>query len=223
MSAGGVPRGASLAEMIAAVPPRDRDAYVDELLRTPALPRPAARAVQDDDELIDCIPSGVAGVVRALVAAEVGPDDVFVDVGAGLGTVAILAHLLTGARATGIEIQPALVGAASERARDLGIDGVAFVHGDARATLPEGTVYYLYTPFMGASMQRARDRLRAEAGMRQIAICTLGFDLGAAEWLRVVDDDSIFLTVHESVVPGVAPRRRSAVTTAWLRPLAELG
>jgi protein-L-isoaspartate O-methyltransferase len=227
-----VPRAATLARMVAAVHPRERDAFVDELLRTPPLPRPAARALRADDELIDCIPSGIAGVAAALLAAEVGPDDVFVDVGSGLGTVAVLAHLLTGARAIGVEIQPRLVEAARARAAALGLDlgpgvgpgvgvgGVSFVHADAREELAEGSVYYLYTPFVGDSMARAHARLHEIARSREIAICCLGFELARAPWLRVVDDDSIFLTVHETTVPGARRRTRSSAPLDHLRPLA---
>ena len=40
--------------------------------------------------------------------------DVFVDVGSGLGRAAALVHLMTGARAIGLEVQPALVAAARD-------------------------------------------------------------------------------------------------------------
>ncbi len=214
-----VPRGAELAALIAAAAPAERDAVVDVLLRTPALPRPAARVLRDDEELIDCIPSGLAAVAGALVAARVASDDVFVDVGSGLGTVAVLAHLLTGATAIGVEIQPQLVGAARARVRDLGLTGVTFVERDARLELPTGSVYYVYTPFIGSSMTRLAGRLSDVAARRQIAVCTLGFDLAPSDWLRVVDDDGIFLTIHESIVAGALPRPPGAAAT-YLHALA---
>ena len=51
--------------------------------------------------------------------------------GAGLGKAAMAVHLLTGARARGIELQPELVAAARAQARELGLDGVSFVETDA--------------------------------------------------------------------------------------------
>lgn len=219
-----IPRAQELSRAIADAPPRERDAFVDALLRTPPIPsvEPAGFA---DDELVGCIPSGIAAVARALVAAEVGPDDVFVDLGSGLGTVVVLAHLLTGAAAVGVEIQPRLVEAARRRAREVGLDegprGVAFIAGDARTVaLPRGTVFYLYTPFIGDALRRVCARLLAIAQERQIAICCLGFDLSPAGWLRVVDDESMFLTVYESDVAGAAPRRGRRTADPELRALA---
>lgn len=214
-----VPRGGMLARAIADHPAIERDTFVDVLLRTPALPRPSARALRDDDELVDCIPSGVAAVARALAQARVGPDDIFVDVGSGLGTVAVLAHLLTGATVIGVEIQPDLVAASRRRADDLGLTGVSFVEADARTALPRGSVYYLYTPCVGDSMARVQAQLLDIAQTQQIAICTLGFDLPPCASRRVVDDDSLFLTVHESVVAGATLRRRSELADPFLRTL----
>ena len=82
--------------------------------------------------------------MRALIAAEVGPDDVFIDIGSGMGKVTTLARVLTGARVRGIEYVRA--GGLAPR-----LDGVEYVHGDARkAPLDDGTVFFLYAPFTGA-------------------------------------------------------------------------
>jgi hypothetical protein len=52
---------------------------------------------------------------------------------------------------------------------------VTFVRQDARTTdLSVGTVFYLYTPFIGSILRTVLDSLRQQAASRQIRICTFG-------------------------------------------------
>jgi len=216
-------RGEPLARAIAAQPPHERDQFVDVLLGTGDAPSGDDPAVMKDPELIASIPSGVAAVADAILKARIGPDDVVVDVGSGAGRVALLVHLLTGAHAVGLEIQADLVDFARRRAAALRIDGgVHFVHGDAReGALPVGSVYYLYLPFVGRSMDRALERLAAVAQRQAIAVCALGVEL-RVPWLRTLDDSSLWLSVQESgAAEGEGPgRTRRPVPTlpslAWV-------
>ena len=73
-------------------------------------------------------------LLRMVDAADVRASDVFVDVGAGPGRAVAFVHLLTGAAAVGIEIQPALVRAARDLTSRLHLSRVSLVEGDA-ATL----------------------------------------------------------------------------------------
>lgn len=204
-------RGEALAAAIAARPPVERDRYVDALLGLEAQPAADEASVADDPELIRCVASGVSAIADAILKAGVGPRDVFVDVGAGCGRVAMLVHLLTGARAIGLEIQAGLVAFGAQRVADLGLEAVELRCGDAREVeLPEGSVIYLYLPFVGRSLDRVVGKLEALARRRGIAVCALGVELRRQPWLRPVDDTSLWMTVHESVIPGVALRPRAA-------------
>jgi hypothetical protein len=52
---------------------------------------------------------------------------------------------------------------------------VTFAQQDARtADLAAGTVFYLYTPFLGTILRAVLDALRREAASRPIRICTFG-------------------------------------------------
>ncbi len=101
--------------------------------------------------------------------------DVLVDLGSGLGHVPLLASICTSARAIGIEREPAYIDCARRSAQGLNLNNVTFLRQDARtADLSAGTVFYLYTPFVGTILRSVLDSLRREAARRQIRICTFG-------------------------------------------------
>lgn len=107
--------------------------------------------------------------------ASITPQDVVMDLGAGLGHVALLTAICTGARCIGIELQPAYVASARQCADALQVRHVEFIEQDVRqADLSEGTVFYLYTPFMGGILRKVLDMLKHEAQGRAIRLCTLG-------------------------------------------------
>ena len=57
----------------------------------------------------------VAWMTRQIIEhARIDATDVFVDIGSGIGRAAAIVHLLTGAKAIGVEIQPQLVRAARQ-------------------------------------------------------------------------------------------------------------
>jgi Histone methylation protein DOT1 len=125
------------------------------------------------------------------VARWVGPDDVFVDLGAGLGQVVLLAHLLTGAVARGLEIEPAFCEYARVCATGLGLTAVSFIEGDARVALYDsGTVFFMYTPFTGELLDIVFGLLQRESESRPFTVVTYGPITTAAarqSWLRPVD------------------------------------
>lgn len=204
-----VPRGEELARAIAEQPPAERDRFVDELLGLDGRPAVDDACVGDDPELIRCVASGVSAVADAVLKAGVGPGDLFLDVGAGCGRVAMLAHLLTGARAMGLEIQPTLVAFGRDRADRLGLEGVELRVGDARRdALPDATVVYLYLPFVGRSLSMVLARLRDMARRAPLIVCALGVELRHERWLRALDESSLWMTVHQSVESGPPPPRR---------------
>jgi len=172
-------RGDALREVILAVPPTRREAWVDVLLGLPQAP--------PDEALprggVPYLPAGVDEVLTVLAGVPVGPTDVFVDVGSGLGRVALLAHLLTGARAHGIEIQTGLTRSARRAAAELGLSEVSFQRADASDVAFEGTVFFLYSPLTGEALRRVLIALRDLADRQPIVLATVGFSLDHERWL----------------------------------------
>ena len=132
-------------------------------------------------------------------------DDVFFDLGSGLGQVVLLMRLLGGIRAVGVERDPAYCSFAHRCARDLNLSRVTFLNADARKVdYAEGTVFFLYTPFGGSIYDEVMVKLRATAVHRPIRVCTFGPctpDVAAEPWLRDVDghgDHQFTLAIFES-------------------------
>jgi SAM-dependent methyltransferase len=188
-------RGAALRERLLAVPARDRDAWVDQHLGfedvpadAPDLPRGA----------VPYLPCGVEEILALVEEAPLGPDDHFVDLGSGLGRVVVLAHLLSGARAEGVEIQEHLVRGARAHAAALGLGSVSFVHADAAASELDGSVFFLYAPCGGAMLAALLERLAAVARRRRIVVGTVGMALGRVAWLSPRPSSCVSLTLYDS-------------------------
>lgn len=102
-------------------------------------------------------------------------EDVFYDLGSGLGQVAILVNLLSGITTKGIEIEPAFCNYARDSASELNLPNVTFINIDARqADYSEGTIFFMFTPFRGEIMQEVLEILRKESLQRKIKIITYG-------------------------------------------------
>ncbi len=154
-------------------PPYDHlDTLVDGLLRVVLTPR-AQR--QPDPEMVYYQPTPARIVVDMVHRLSLGPDDVFYDLGSGLGRAPILVALTSEARAKGVEIEPAYVAYAQRRVKDLDIPRVEFITADARdVRYADATVFFLYTPFKGKILQRVLELLRHEARQRRVRVCTYG-------------------------------------------------
>jgi SAM-dependent methyltransferase len=108
------------------------------------------------------VPTPDRVVHEMLTLAEVSPDDVVYDLGAGDGRIVIAAARWRGARGVGIEIDPDLVRQARLDAERAGVaDRVRFESGDLfTADLRDATVVTLYlSPALNA---RLAPRLLAE-------------------------------------------------------------
>lgn len=104
---------------------------------------------------------------RILPESEVGPDDVFIDFGSGMGTVVFEAARYPFKRVIGVEIAPQLTRIAREviatqRGR-LRCQEVDLVSADATDyEFPnDSTVAYFFDPFTGVSFERVIERLIA--------------------------------------------------------------
>jgi hypothetical protein len=160
------------------------DDFVNGLLATGDTPQ---ETLAREPEMVYYQPTPARLVLEMIDRAGIDPDDLFVDVGSGLGQVPILVALLTGAEALGIERDPAYYTYAQHSAQALGVTNVRFANLDAReADYSAGTVFYLYTPFQGHMLQEVLARLQRGAGGRAVRICTYGpctHDVADAPWL----------------------------------------
>jgi SAM-dependent methyltransferase len=188
------------------VPAARRDAWLDLVFGLDELPDDGPQLPRGCTPYLPC---PVDAVLRMLEHAEVQSDDVFVDVGAGLGRAAALAHLLTGATSIGIEIQPELVRAARALARRLNVSRLSVVEGDA-ARLTElssiGSVFFLYCPFGAQRLERFLDGLAVVAQTRQIRVCCVQLPLPGRPWLTPLSLPHEDLAIYRSPpVQLVAP------------------
>ena len=176
------------------------DVFVNRLCSYLPMPSPVRLL---EPEMVDY--HKTPGRVVLELARWVGPGDVFVDLGAGLGQVVLLVHLLTGAAGRGLEIEPAFCSYARDCATGLGLsrafdpgevsgempDTVSFIEGDARfAGYNEGTVFFMYTPFTGELLATVFELLRREASSRAFTLVTYGpctRHAARQSWLRAVD------------------------------------
>jgi len=183
------------------VPPAQRDGWLDQVFGIdhiaadgPHLPRGCS----------PYLPCPVDAILRTIDIARVSPLDVFVDVGSGVGRAALLVHLLTGASAIGVEIQPELVAHSRNYAQQLNLSGISIVAGDATELtrhLVIGSVFFLYCPFSGSRLQGVVDSIAPIAQTRPLRICSVGLDLPARPWLHPLTHESPDIAVAQSTFP----------------------
>jgi hypothetical protein len=191
----GALRGAALIERLLAVPALEREAWVDDVLGieeappdVPDLPRGS----------VPYLPCGVEEIVAAVLEAPVRRGDELVDLGSGLGRVAILAHLLSGARASGIEIQEPLVRRARAHCEALGLADISFVHANVADVVLDGSIFFLYAPFNGEVLRRVLARIEEVARRRPIVVCAAGVEFRDVPWLRPRTTSCASLMLYDS-------------------------
>jgi len=183
---------------LASVPPGARDACVDRAFGLDELP---ADGPALPSGCVPYLPCPVDALLCLVEHAPVRAADVFVDVGSGLGRAAALVHLLTGARAVGLEVQPSFVAAARALATRLCLPDVSFVEGDAPELAPalaEGSVFFLYCPFSGDRLAKFLAGLEPIARRRPITICCVDLPLPPRDWLALASTPSPELTIYRS-------------------------
>jgi SAM-dependent methyltransferase len=210
----GALRGAALLDLLLSVPFRERDVWTDELLGVEAPPPDIPDLPHGS---VPYLPSGVEEILATVLEVPVQPDDEFVDLGSGLGRVVILAHLLCGARARGVEIQEPLVRSARARSAELALAAVSFVHANAADAELDGSIFFLYAPFNGEMLTRVVRRLEHVARRRPIVVCAVGLEFPDLPWLLPRQTSSVSLTLYDSRMPGVAGRPPAASHAASAR------
>jgi hypothetical protein len=150
--------------------------YADELIGGVfQFEQPEDRHVTRDSEKLSYQPTPARHIFSLIGLAAITDADVFVDLGSGLGQVPMLVSICTGSRSFGIELEAAYAERARQSAQRLNLNRVTFIRQDAQeADLSTGTIFYLYTSFMGSILSAVLNRLRQEAATRQIRICSYG-------------------------------------------------
>jgi len=177
----------------------------DELLSgVLQLREPSEPNLQLSPEMVFYQPTPVRHILHLIAATALAEDDVFVDLGSGLGHVPLLVSMVTGVQSLGIEVQAAYVASARECAQSLRLSRVRFISQDARATdLSSGTVFYLYSPFNGSILTAVLSALRMEGTRRPIKICSLGpctRTIANETWLKAsATPDMRRITVFDSL------------------------
>jgi hypothetical protein len=153
-------------------------------------------------EMVFYQPTPARIVLELIEKASLKKEDVFYDVGSGLGQVSMLVNLLSGVRAKGVEFEPAYCDYARRCAKELNLSRVEFINADAREVdYSDGTVFFMYTPFEGKLLQEVLERLKGESRRRKIRVCTYGpctLQVSRQSWLKCVDQNGN--SVHELAV-----------------------
>jgi hypothetical protein len=165
--------------------------YLDELITgILRFEEPSADGVQLEAEMVAYQPTPARHIFDLIRRTTLSEHDLLIDLGAGLGHVSLMVSMCTKASCTGIELEPAYVDCAKKSAQSLNMNNVKFIQGDVRAAdLTGSTIFYLYTPFIGAILQEVLDSLRREAATREIRISTFGpctQVVAEEKWLSVV-------------------------------------
>ncbi len=168
------------------------DSFTNGLLALAALPVEETRVREPEMVYYQKTPTRI--ILDLVKQSKITSEDVFYDLGAGLGHVPILVHLLSGATAKGVELEPTYCAHARAIAANLQLARVTFIEADARtAAYSDGTVFFLYTPFEGRMLQEVLARLREEASSRRIRIFTYGPctpTVAQERWLMLVGGEN---------------------------------
>ena len=128
--------------------------YLDELISgVLRFEEPSAGSVQLESEMVAYQPTPARHIFDLIRRVALTELDFLIDLGSGLGQVALMASICSRAECTGIELEPGYVDCARKSARSLNLNNVRFIRGDARAAdLSYGTVYSicirrLWAPF----------------------------------------------------------------------------
>ncbi|MES1182304.1 MAG: hypothetical protein ABUL60_00745 [Myxococcales bacterium] len=192
-------RQGALRQLFDEQPPLERDHFVEEVLGIayPPLEEPAP-----SPNAMTYSPSGYDEIVHAFDASELGPTDRFLDLGAGLGKVVMLAALLTGAKSVGVERDGVLCELGETARRELGLGGVQLRRGDAREVRgADADVVFMYLPFSGEVLATVLGRLLSDArGLptraRRRFLCTGALDLQRYPELKPAAPPKSWLNVY---------------------------
>lgn len=174
-------------------------------------------------EMVGYVTTHVVQVLE--MASELTPDDVYYDLGSGIGFVPILAAWLSGARAVGVELEPAFVAMARERTAQLGLtERVRFVQADLREVdYADATALYMFYPCRGQTLEQVIDRFEPVAVTRALKLYSLGLSgqaLVARPWVQVRGQSPSALLALTTVPGAPAAVRATPTPTPSAAPVA---
>jgi len=140
-------------------------------------------------------PTPASVILEMIDQLDLSEEDVFCDLGSGLGHVLGMVNLLTGVRCVGIEYQTTYCAYAREMAADLGLKNITFINADAQnVDFSRGTVFFMFNPFGGKIFDTVMGKLQHQSRYRRITICSYGpstSPLAALSWLELRDPTMI--------------------------------
>ena len=164
------------------------DLFINGLFQFQTMPEPT-KDLEPEMVFFQKTPARV--VFELVEQSHFTEEDVFFDLGSGLGQVAILVNLLAGIAVKGIEFEPAFCDYARNCTTELNLSNVTFINVDARkADYSEGTIFFMFTPFKGEILQEVLAILRKESLSRKIKIITYGpctAQVALQSWLDVAN------------------------------------
>lgn len=163
------------------------DMLVTGLLEVAFVP---AEPEERDADMIYYQPTPARIILKLIEKLHPTSDDLFYDLGSGLGHVPILVNLLTDIKTKGVELEGAYFRYSNKCLKKLGLPNVGFIHADARhVDYDDGTIFYMYTPFQGETLRQVLRKLQAQSERRPIKICTYGpctLQVGKQNWLQAI-------------------------------------
>ncbi len=193
-------QGAALRDRLLSMPMVERDQWLYSELQRPEAPPEVALPVGG----VPYLPCGVSELLTGLTLANVSAGDRLVDLGAGMGWVTVIAHLLTGASTVGIEIQQPLVTLGRAWVERLGLtQQVELQCADAAAQVPAATVYFMYAPFNGALLEQVLAHLQRQSRTRAFRVITVDLPL-SRDWLNCIAESGA-VTLYASSQKVQAP------------------
>ena len=134
------------------------------------------------------VPTSPELVEKMLDLAKVTADDFVIDLGSGDGRM-VIAAAKRGARAMGVEFNPAMVTLAKQRATEAGVAGRAmFVEGDMyEADISKATVLALF--LLPENLRRLEPKFRALPPGTRIVVNTFGIPEWTAEVTETITEN----------------------------------
>ncbi len=164
------------------------DVFTNSLLDISAIPE---ETKEREPEMVFYQKTPARIVFELADKADFNKEDVFYDLGSGLGQVPILLNLLCGVAAKGIEFETAYCNYAAACADELNLPDVQFINADARAgSYSDGTIFFLYTPFEGSILQKVLEVLHSISKKKKILLFTYGpctLEVARERWLNRED------------------------------------
>jgi tetrahydromethanopterin S-methyltransferase subunit G len=162
------------------------DIFINRLLSTNTIPEPK-RGPEPEMVFYQKTP---ARIIFEL-SKKINRDDIFFDIGCGVGQVVILVNLISSAKAIGIEFEPAYCKYANEVASRFDLVNVQFINDHAKnIDYSKGSVFFLYTPFYGTMLQEVLSSLQKHSFDKTIRIFTYGpcsIEIAEQTWLECIN------------------------------------